>query len=385
MAVYRDIQHVLENADGHLPIRMFSASSLRETAQQFLMSFPGDVLYAVKCNPMPEVMSVLFAAGIRAFDVASIAEAKLVRDRAPGARSHFMHPVKSMTDIRVAIEDFGIDTFAVDTDEELEKVISSAGGRRLEIIVRLAVPKTGAIFDLSGKFGAGTADAADLLRKTIAAGHRPGLTFHVGSQAPGSAPFVSMIEMAAAVSAFAGVPLDVLDIGGGFPAAYRGIEPCFDEIAVDIAAAVDRAGLAATRLACEPGRALVASSMAIACRVERRRNGMLFLNDGIYGNLSELKYIGSDVPVALWREGELVKGGVEPFGLYGPTCDSADIVPGPFLLPDSVRTGDMLVFQMMGAYSSACSTAFNGYGRTDLVAVESLAQVSPSPRLELSA
>lgn len=385
MTVYRDIQHVLEGTDGRLPVRMFCASALRETAQKFCAVFPGDVLYAVKCNPMPEVVAALYAAGICDFDIASIAEAELVSVRAPGARSHFMHPVKSMADIRMAIEEFGIGTFAVDTDEELEKVISASAGRRLEIIVRLAVPKTGAIFDLSGKFGAGAADAADLLRRAVAAGHGSGLTFHVGSQAPGSAPFVSMIEMAAAVSALAGVPLDVLDIGGGFPAAYRGIEPCFDEIALDIAAAVNRVGFAGTRLACEPGRALVASSMAIACRVERCRNGMLFLNDGIYGNLSELKYIGSDMPVELWREGELVKGSVEPFGLYGPTCDSADVVPGPFLLPDSVRTGDMLVFQMMGAYSSACSTAFNGYGQTDLVSVESLAGAPALSRLGLSA
>jgi ornithine decarboxylase len=186
-----------------------------------------------------------------------------------------------------------------------------------------------------------------------------GLTFHVGSQCVDPEAFERAIAIAAEVAHAVG-GIDHLDVGGGFPALYKGDEPEFEAFVGTILGAVAAHGLRC-RLQCEPGRLLVADGASVLTRVELRRGRSLYLNDGVYGNLAELKWIGPQFPIRLVRPSGPVLGEVAAFDLYGPTCDSIDSMPGPHWIVDAVAEGDWLEVGMMGAYSNALRTAFNGF------------------------
>jgi ornithine decarboxylase len=328
-----------------------------------LAAFPGDVLYAVKCNDQPVVLDALWAGGVRQFDTASIAEVRLVRGRLPLAACHFMHPVKSPEAIAEAYHRYGVRRFAFDHADELAKIAQATGGAAdLELLLRLSVPGEGAVLTLTGKFGVGVEQAPDLLRAARGLAKEVGLTFHVGSQCVDPGAFARAIGLAAQVVRRAG-PIDHLDVGGGFPAAYRGDEPRFEVFARTIRGEVRRHGLAC-RLQCEPGRALVADGASVLARVELRRGRGLYLNDGVYGNLAELKWIGPHFPMRVVRDGA-GEAPVEAFDLFGPTCDSIDSMPGPHWLPVDTAEGEWLEIGMMGAYSNALKTRFNGFASAE--------------------
>ena len=333
---------------------------LAATARRVVRAFPGDVLYAVKCNDHPLVLDALWAGGVRQFDTASIAEFRAVRERLPGAACHFMHPVKSPEAIAEAYLEHGARRFVFDHRDELDKIVQATGGAPdLELLLRLAVPGEGAVLALTGKFGVAPQHAPELLRAARGVAAAVGLTFHVGSQCVAPAAFARAIGLAATVVRAAG-PIDHLDVGGGFPAAYKGDEPSFEAFVRTIRAEVRRQGLAC-RLQCEPGRALTAAGASVLARVELRRGHALYLNDGVYGNLAELKWIGPHFPMRVVRSaGRAVER--EAFDLFGPTCDSIDSMPGPHWLPGDVTEGEWLEVGMMGAYSNALRTGFNGFG-----------------------
>jgi ornithine decarboxylase len=192
-----------------------------------------------------------------------------------------------------------------------------------------------------------------------------GITFHVGSQCVDTHAFVRAIALAGEVAETAG-GIDDLDVGGGFPAIYRGDEPEFDEFVAAIEHGVIAAGLDCA-LQCEPGRALVAEGASVLARVELRRGKSLYLNDGVYGNLAELKWIGPQFPMRVVRASGVLYGPQAEFDLFGPTCDSIDSMPGPHYLPRDVVEGDWVEVGMMGAYSNALRTGFNGFGSDPLV------------------
>src|SRR6201996_1165960 len=150
------------------PIHCLRPVTVAETAHDFLHAFPGDVLYAVKCNPDPAVLRALWRGGVRHFDCASLPEIRLVRDMFPDAAIHFMHPIKARGAIREAWARHGVRDFVLDSTAELAKIRAEIAatevGGELGLIVRIALPKGGAKLDLSGKFGADFEAAVDLLR-----------------------------------------------------------------------------------------------------------------------------------------------------------------------------------------------------------------------------
>lgn len=345
-------------------------------ARWFQDKFKGDVFYAVKANPSPWVIETLAANGVTSFDVASIPEIELVAQFAPGSRMAFMHPVKSRVAIAQAYFDHGVRTFALDTHEELAKILDATGGAKdLNLMVRLAVQAEGAAYSLSGKFGIDAFNApALLLAARRSTQELMGVSFHVGSQCMRPTAYQAAMTQASRALVRAGVFADVVDVGGGFPSVYPGMVPPALDDYVD---SIER-GFAemmvheTTELWCEPGRALVAEASSVLTKVELRKGDALYLNDGSYGTLFDAAHSKWPFPVKLLRaeDGEAceVEGPLKPFRFYGPTCDAIDHMPGPFWLPDDVREGDYVEIGMLGAYGVTMTTRFNGFGDIETVA-----------------
>ncbi|CAA7613609.1 type III PLP-dependent enzyme [Magnetospirillum sp. UT-4] len=360
------VQDFVSAEQPDLPVHCLRPAVLTRSAEHFVEAFPGSVLYAVKCNPDPAVLDALWAGGVRHFDCASVQEVRLVRRLLPESAIHFMHPVKSRAAIREAWEWHGVRDFVIDSAAELAKVLQETRGAfgELGLVVRLALPKGGAVYDLSGKFGAEPGEAVRLLRMARAVAHRVGLCFHVGSQCLDPAAWERALTRAGRVLDESGVDIDILDVGGGFPVSYPDVEPpplaAFMAAIVRGVAALDLP--AACELWCEPGRALVAAGQSVVVRVEGRRAGHLFVNDGIYGSLSDAGAPGFRFPCRLIRTGgDPVADETTAFSLFGPTCDSADRMEGPFLLPADAREGDWIEIGQLGAYGTSLRTAFNGF------------------------
>lgn len=360
------------------PLLCLRPAAIVAAAQGFLAGFPGDVLYAVKCNPEPRVLRALWAGGVRHFDCASSAEITLVRKLLPEAEIHFMHPVKSRPAIREAFHRWSVRDFALDSADELAKVLQETvpvglvgEPPVLGLFVRLALPKGGAVYDLSGKFGATVDEAAALLEAARPHAARLGIAFHVGSQCLDPAAYARAIALAGEVIAKCGVAVDIVDVGGGFPVSYPGTVP---PALGDYLAAIETAAAALpenVRLWAEPGRALVAGGGSIVLQVQLRRADALFINDGIYGNLSDAGALGFRFPARRIRLGEIDGADDEltDFVLFGPTCDSADRMRGPFRLPADMREGDWIELGQLGAYGACLRTGFNGFGRAEVIEI----------------
>lgn len=357
------------------PMHCLRPATVSAAAAAFVAAFPGDVMYAVKCNPDPTVLRALDAGGLRHFDCASIAEVRLVRQMFPDAVIHFMHPVKARSAIREAWAQHGVRDFVLDSAEELQKILAETAATGVAgvpgLIVRLALPKGGATLDLSGKFGAVPADAAALLSAARPHAALLGLSFHVGSQCLDPLAWRGAIALAGEVIRASGVTLDVLDIGGGFPVAYPDVDPPpLGAFIAEIEAGVEQLGLPRLRLWAEPGRALVAGGASVVVQVQLRRGNALYVNDGVYGSLADAGALGFRYPVRLIRpEGPAAADQTVGFELFGPTCDSADRMRGPFLLPADVAEGDWIEIGQLGAYGACLRTAFNGFDRAWLAEV----------------
>jgi ornithine decarboxylase len=366
------------------PMLCLNARDAARQARRFVAAFAGDVLYAVKCNPDEAVLAALHDGGIRHFDCASIAEVRLVRRLFPDAGIHFMHPVKARSAINEAYAEHAVRDFVLDSEDELAKILDETGGAAdLGLVVRLALAKGNARLDLSGKFGAAPEVAVELLRACAKRGARVGLSFHVGSQCLEPAAWTRALAQAAQVVRDAGVELDILDVGGGFPVAYPDMTPPeLDAFMAAIAWGVaDVPQAPGCRLWCEPGRALVASCQSLVVRVLARRADQLYLNDGVYGTLSDAGALGFRYPCKMIAaQGRDSTQPLRPFGLFGPTCDSLDRMTGPFLLPADIAEGDWIVIGQIGAYGACLRTGFNGFD--DLIRVS--LDDRPVPRLAIT-
>ncbi len=369
--VLTDVAGIVAATRPEAPLHCLRPAVVSDAARAFTAAFPGEVLYAVKCNPEPAVLRALWKGGVRRFDCASAAEVRLVRGMFADASIHFMHPVKARGAIREAWERHGVKDFVLDSAEELAKIREETGaGEGLGIVVRLALPKGGAMYDLSGKFGAEPAAAVELLRAARPHARKLGVSFHVGSQCMDPAAYARAIARAAAVIREAGVKVDLLDVGGGFPAAYPDIvPPPLSSFMAAIRLAVAEEGLSGLELWAEPGRALVAGGASVVLQVQARRGEMLFVNDGVYGALSDAGAPGFRFPVRLIRPEGGSAAPLQGFGFFGPTCDSADRMNGPFLLPSDMREGDWIEVGQLGAYGACLRTAFNGFDRAGMVEV----------------
>jgi ornithine decarboxylase len=358
------------------PVTLLRPHAARRAARFFVEKFPGRSLYAVKANPSPGLLRVLWEAGVTHYDVASIGEVRLVHETLPDAVLCFMHPVKAEEAIAEAYFGHGVRTFSLDTAEELEKIVratSSDGvpASDLNLLVRIRVSSEHSKLSLASKFGADPRDVASLLMATRQAADALGICFHVGSQAMTPAAFAEAMARVREAIVEAAVTVDIVDVGGGFPSWYPGMEPppletyfavihqAFEALPISYSA----------ELWCEPGRALCAEYASVLVRVEKRRGDELYINDGAYGALFDAAHIGWRYPVTLIREPE---SHVRPmsFSFYGPTCDDLDHMTGPFELPGDVNVGDYIEVGMLGAYGCAMRTQFNGFGAVEAVVVD---------------
>lgn len=354
-----------------LPVNIIWPERIAEAAAHFLRSFPGETMFAVKTNPDKIVLQTLYKNGVRAFDAASIEEIRLVRKVARKARIYFMHPIKSPEAIREAYFVHGVRDFSLDTVEELYKITRETGlAPDLGLFVRIALPKNKKAFiDFSSKFGAPADEAAELLKKCRAMADRLGLCFHVGTQTASAAVYAQAVSYAAAIIRNSSVQIDVLDVGGGFPVPYPGqTVSTLDECVFALTKALRKEKLDHLPLVAEPGRILVAQGGAVVARVELRKGNMLYLNDGTYGGLFDGgPLLNTQFPVQALRADGVLTGNLEAFRFAGPTCDSLDMMAGPFMLPSDIRTGDWIEIGNLGAYSHSLRTNFNGFGQSDTV------------------
>jgi ornithine decarboxylase len=350
------------------PVTLLRPHATRRAARYFVENFPGRSLYAVKANPSPDLLRIYWEAGVTHYDVASIREVRLVHEILPDAVICFMHPVKAEEAIAEAYFEHGVKTFSLDTTEELEKIVRAtakdgAAASDLNLLVRIRVSSDHARLSLASKFGADPRDVSGLLFAARQAADALGICFHVGSQAMTPAAFAEAMTLVRHAIVEAAVTVDIVDVGGGFPSSYPGMEPppmetyfavihqMFEALPISYSA----------ELWCEPGRALCAEYASVLVRVEKRRGDELYINDGAYGALFDAAHIGWRYPVRLVRDEESHTRPMS-FSFYGPTCDDLDRMAGPFDLPADVRPGDYIEVGMLGAYGCAMRTQFNGFG-----------------------
>jgi len=359
------------------PVYCFRPEVLKADARRFTGLFPGKTAYAVKTNGEKMVLKAVSEAGISAFDVASPAEFAAVRAVAPDAEMLYMHPVKAQSDIRLALEAYGIRVIALDHEDELVKLTRVVKALDIDpgavtVFVRLHT-KGHAAYELSKKFGAGPAHAVELLQRLHRGGYRVGICFHVGSQIEDPDTYERALASADWVRNRAGVPLAGLDVGGGFPAEYghdpnrkAPLMPSLEEIMARLRG--DLAGYQFDHLplVAEPGRVIVARAFSLIVRVLLRKGRRLYINDGIWSSLSDswtgritlpARFIPD--PAIRTRNGDA--GKITAFRVCGGTCDSVDILSRPFWLPETVDTGDWIEIGHIGAYSMALRTHFNGF------------------------
>ena len=372
MHIFPDAPAVVRALAPDEPVILNRPLAAARAARFFAEKFPGKSLYAVKANPSPALLPVLWEAGITHFDVASISEVRLVREALPEAVLCFMHPVKTASAIAEAYKLHGVRTFSLDTIEELDKIVTATAqadgmpAEDLSLCVRLRVSSEYAELSLASKLGIDLADAAPLLQATRQVADCLGICFHVGSQAMTPFAYVQALERVRAAIVDAAVTVDIVDVGGGFPSIYPGMEPPPLE---DYFAAIHRAAESlpvsySSELWCEPGRALCAEYNSLIVRVEKRRGRELYINDGAYGALFDAAHVGWRFPVKAVRSvgGASLSEALVPFSFFGPTCDDLDHMDGPFELPPDIGPGDYIEIGMLGAYGVAMRTAFNGFG-----------------------
>jgi ornithine decarboxylase len=360
------------------PVTLIRPHAARRAACFFVEKFPGRTLYAVKANPSPDLIRLLWESGVTHYDVASIAEVRMVRETLPDAVLCFMHPVKAEEAIEEAYFTHGVRTFSLDSMEELEKIVAATqGATDLTLCVRLRVSSDYSKLSLASKFGVSPTEAKELLIATRQVADALGICFHVGSQAMTPDAYAQAMERVRQAIVEAAVTVDVVDVGGGFPSSYPGMEPpplalyfetihrAFENLPVSYSA----------ELWAEPGRALCAEYSSLVVRVEKRRGDELYINDGAYGALFDAAHVGWRFPVSLLREPDS-RAKPMAFSFYGPTCDDLDHMAGPFMLPADVQPGDYVEIGMLGAYGCAMRTGFNGFGRAEMVEVEDEPMVS---------
>jgi ornithine decarboxylase len=370
---FATVEDVVEELKPGYPVYCLRPAELKRQAHYFLDTFPGRVMYAVKCNPHLLVLQALYDAGIRHFDTASLAEIALVREHLPQADCYFMHPVKPRAAIMTAHQVYGVDHFVIDHENELKKIIDiTGGGGGMVVLVRIVTPVHDAQYQLSDKFGIAAAEAPALLQKVHDAHFQTGVAFHVGSQCRSPQAFVDGIETAIGVIETANVPVHYLDVGGGFPALYEDDRPPDLSVYFDaIKQAYDQSRLRRDCvLMCEPGRGLVASGCTLLTQIQLRKDNKLYINDGVYQSLSETLMGKMKLPARLINPKRTPATEFQDFTILGPTCDNLDILPAPFYLPVDADEGDWIEIGQTGAYSNSAATRFNGFFPETFVSVE---------------
>ena len=346
------------------PIYCIRPNSIKAACNWFKNNFPGNVLYAVKTNPNEKVIKYVGESGIDRFDVASINEIKLIKKIFQKARVYYMNTVKSREHIREAYFNYGIRDFVLDTKEELQKIIEETNNAKdLILYIRVSISNEHAEIDLSKKFGALPSEALGLLRLAKAHAKKVGLSFHVGSQCMHPISYAKGINEVGSIIKKTKIIPDIINVGGGFPSIYPDLQPrSLENYINEIKKAFDNLKLdSKPELLCEPGRALVAESGSSIVKIVLRKKQKLYINDGTYGSLFDAGVLNFVLPTRMIPNGRMTSKKLTSFSLYGPTCDSADFMKGPFILPNNLKEGDYIEIGQLGAYSLTFRTKFNGF------------------------
>ena len=346
------------------PVYCIRPNSIKSACSWFKKSFPGKILYAVKTNPNEKVIKCIGENGINHFDVASINEIKLIKKILPKARAYYMNTVKSREYIKEAYFSYNIRDFALDTKEELQKIIETTNGAKdLTLYVRLSISNEHAEIDLSQKFGALASEALGLLRLAKAHAKKVGLSFHVGSQCMHPISYAKGIREVGNIIKKTKITPDIINVGGGFPSVYPDLNPQpLENYMQEIKKAFNNLKLEnKPELLCEPGRAIVAESGSSIVKVVLRKKQKIYINDGTYGSLFDAGVLNFVLPTRMIPNGRMTSKKLTAYSLYGPTCDSADFMKGPFVLPNNLKEGDYLEIGQLGAYSLTFRTKFNGF------------------------
>ncbi len=373
MQKFKSVDELVNQLRPTRPVYCIRKESIKLASKYFNKNFPGHILYALKTNPHPVVLKTIVESGINRFDVASIKEIEAIRKISPNANCSYMHTVKSRESIREAYFKYNVKTFALDTKDELIKILESANyAKDLELFVRVSVSNEHAEIDLSKKFGAITNEAAGLLRLTKQYSKKIGLSFHVGSQCMHPISYSKGIfEISNIIKKTKIIP-DVINVGGGFPTIYpdlipQSLDAYFNEI---------KKGLSNLKLdklpeiICEPGRAIVAESGSTIVRVDLRKKQKLYINDGTYGTLFDAGVPNIVYPSKMITDGRVISKKLTSFDFYGPTCDSMDYMKGPFILPNNIKENDYIELGQLGAYGLTFRTNFNGFYSDEIYEVE---------------
>ena len=346
------------------PIYCIRPNSIKSACSWFKSNFPGKILYAVKTNPNEKVIKCIGENGINEFDVASINEIKLIKKIFPRARAYYMNTVKNRDHIREAYFNYNIRDFALDTKEELQKIIEETkNAKDLTLFVRVSISNEHAEIDLSQKFGALPSEALGLLRLSKAHAKKVGLSFHVGSQCMHPISYAKGIREVGNIIKKTKIIPDFINVGGGFPSIYPDLRPQpLENYMKDIKKAFDNLKLEnKPQLLCEPGRALVAESGSTIAKVVLRKKQKIYINDGTYGSLFDAGVLNFILPTRMLPNGRMTSKKLTSYSLYGPTCDSSDYMKGPFILPNNLKEGDYIEIGQLGAYSLTFRTKFNGF------------------------
>jgi ornithine decarboxylase len=352
------------------PIVVVDHKALRENYGEFRKHLPRvQVYYAVKANSAPEIVRTFYEAG-GSFDVASVAEFltvhENVKDLPDDQRQAFIwdriiyaNPIKA-TDTLEQLDQYK-PLVTYDNHEEVIKIARHAPHAGL--VLRVCVPNTGSMVELSSKFGAFPGEAVDLI--VFARNNKlevEGLSFHVGSQCTNVQNYLQALQLTAGIFAEAksrGIDLKLLDIGGGFPAHYDNTILAFKSIAKAINPELDRLFPPPIEILAEPGRFLVASAATAVAQVIGKavREGKLcyYINDGVYQTYSGVIFDHCQYPLKAFK-----KGPTQLCSVFGPTCDALDTISLAEQLPD-LGLGDFVYAPNIGAYSAASSTFFNGF------------------------
>ena len=375
MQKFKSVEDLVNQLKPDKPVYCIRKKSILSASKFFQKKFPGKILYAVKTNPNSEVIKTLIKSGIDQFDVASIEEIKAVRNFSQSAKCSFMHTVKSRESIRDAYFKYGIKTFALDTKDELIKIIESTNGAKdLELFVRVAVSNEHAEIDLSKKFGALSTEAAGLLRLVKQYSNKIGLSFHVGSQCMHPISYAKGITEIGNIIKKTKIVPNYINVGGGFPTIYPDLIPqSLDSYFDEITKSLENLKLNnLPEIICEPGRALVAESGSTIVRVNLRKKQKLYINDGTYGTLFDAGTPNIVYPSKMIKDSsnKIISKKLTAFDFYGPTCDSMDYMKGPFLLPNNIRENDYVELGQLGAYGLTFRTQFNGFFSDEIYEVE---------------
>ena len=373
MQKFKSVEDLVNQLKPDKPVYCIRKNSILSASKYFQQNFPGKVLYAVKTKPHKEVIKTLIESGITQFDVASIEEIKAVREFSHSAKCSFMHTIKSKDSIHEAYFNYGIKTFALDTKDELIKIIKNTNNARdLELFVRVAVSNEHAEIDLSKKFGALNSEAVGLMRLVKQYAKKIGLSFHVGSQCMHPISYNKGITEIGNIIKKTKISPDYINVGGGFPTIYPDlISQSLDNYLKEIKKSLENLKLDnKPEIICEPGRALVAESGSTIVRVNLKKKQKLYINDGTYGTLFDAGVPNIVYPSKIIKNGRITSKKLTSFDFYGPTCDSMDYMKGPFILPNNIKENDYIELGQLGAYGLTFRTEFNGFYSNNIFEVE---------------